>query len=255
MTTYNKIIVDTLKSLKEEFEQLDGRDFKVYYKKVIVPANTTKTDMNEVWSSLHWPVSKSTSYPDFCSPWPLYEHEGDTEPSFRVHFVLSGENITNGWKALQTPIKHTIELLRLRRYDPDNIPDSDTFLDNFPKSEKEPVDDLHTNIWYEFLLKLSQENDCDILYESIKGVSFSDLPCTVDIEGLKTDALKASILALDYLLGKTEQKTADKSAEKPAETKQNTTPAKPERESRWWRLYEITLKVIIDAVLKMLRQG
>jgi len=44
-------------------------------------------------------------------------------------------------------------------------------------------------------------------------------------------------------------------AKKPREPEQNTTPAKPERESRWWRFYEITLKVIIDAVLKMLRQG
>ena len=33
------------------------------------------------------------------------------------------------------------------------------------------------------------------------------------------------------------------------ETKQNATPAKPERESWLWKLYEKTLKVIIDAVL------
>ena len=42
------------------------------------------------------------------------------------------------------------------------------------------------------------------------------------------------------------------SAEKPAETAQNATPAKPERESWWWRLYEKTLKVVIDAVLERL---
>jgi len=43
--------------------------------------------------------------------------------------------------------------------------------------------------------------------------------------------------------------------QEPTETEQNATFAKPERESRFWRFYEITLKVIIDAVLKMLRRG
>ncbi len=38
--------------------------------------------------------------------------------------------------------------------------------------------------------------------------------------------------------------------EKPAETKQNATLAKPERESWLWKLYEKTLKVIVDAVLE-----
>ncbi len=37
--------------------------------------------------------------------------------------------------------------------------------------------------------------------------------------------------------------------EKPAEIEQNATPAKPERESWLWKLYEKTLKVIVDAVL------
>jgi len=39
-------------------------------------------------------------------------------------------------------------------------------------------------------------------------------------------------------------------SEKPAETKQNATPAKLERESWLWKLYEKTLKVIVDAVLE-----
>ena len=43
--------------------------------------------------------------------------------------------------------------------------------------------------------------------------------------------------------------------EEPAETGRKTTPGKGEGENRLWKLYEITLKVIIDAVLKMLRQG
>jgi len=34
------------------------------------------------------------------------------------------------------------------------------------------------------------------------------------------------------------------------ETKQNTTLAKPERESWLWKLYERTLKVIVDVVLE-----
>lgn len=38
--------------------------------------------------------------------------------------------------------------------------------------------------------------------------------------------------------------------EKPAETKQNATPAKAERESWLWKLYEKTLKVVFDSVLE-----
>ncbi len=41
-------------------------------------------------------------------------------------------------------------------------------------------------------------------------------------------------------------------AKKPAETKPDTAPAKPERESWPWRLYEKTLKVIVDVVLERL---
>jgi hypothetical protein len=39
-------------------------------------------------------------------------------------------------------------------------------------------------------------------------------------------------------------------AEQAAETKQNSSPTKRERESWLWRLYEKTLKVIVDAVLE-----
>jgi hypothetical protein len=38
--------------------------------------------------------------------------------------------------------------------------------------------------------------------------------------------------------------------EKAAETEQNATPVKPERESWWLKLYEKTLKVIVDAVME-----
>ncbi len=38
-------------------------------------------------------------------------------------------------------------------------------------------------------------------------------------------------------------------AETPTETERNATPAKPEKESWLWKLYEKTLKVIVDAVL------
>jgi len=39
------------------------------------------------------------------------------------------------------------------------------------------------------------------------------------------------------------------SSETPAETERNATPVKSERESWLWKLYEKTLKVIVDAVL------
>lgn len=40
--------------------------------------------------------------------------------------------------------------------------------------------------------------------------------------------------------------------QKPAETGQNTTPAKLQRENWLWKLYEKTLKVIVDAVMERL---
>ncbi len=45
---------------------------------------------------------------------------------------------------------------------------------------------------------------------------------------------------------------ADIASEKPTDTEPNTTPAKPERESWYWKLYEKTLKVIVDAVMERL---
>ncbi len=42
---------------------------------------------------------------------------------------------------------------------------------------------------------------------------------------------------------------ARKAIKEPAEIEQNATPAKPERERWLWKLYEKTLKVIVDAVL------
>jgi len=47
-----------------------------------------------------------------------------------------------------------------------------------------------------------------------------------------------------------EQIRKQKAAKKPAETEPNTIAEKPERESWLWKLYEVTLKVIVDAVLR-----
>ena len=41
-------------------------------------------------------------------------------------------------------------------------------------------------------------------------------------------------------------------AQNPTETEQNTTPAKPDKESWPWKLYEKTLKVIVNAVMERL---
>lgn len=190
-------ICKVLEHLIEEFEKIDGKNFKVYYVKVALPAKSTEAKRRKIWLVL-WGDGESQCWPEYTQ-YPLFERAEDTEPSHIVYGSLVGTNVTEGQFALLSQIKTAVELLRLRYYEPDDMPDSDVFFDNFSKLKKEPGD---VTLWYEFLLKLSHENECNIRYELIKDVPFKELPCTIGLEGLKTDVLKASKLALEYLLEK-----------------------------------------------------
>ena len=89
-----------------------------------------------------------------------------------------------------------------------------------------------------------EPNRIDYLYEQ-QGALIAR--CKIMAFILLDEMKKKIIAVLD--------KQADLAKKDLTETKQNATPAKPERESWWWRFYEITIKVVIDAVLKMLRQS
>ena len=134
----------------------------------------------------------------------MFEREEDTEPSHIVYGALKGTNVTEGWRAIDDTIKKTVKQLLLRRYEPESMPDSDTFLDNFSKFAyvKVPIQQQagEVYLWYEFLLKLSQEQGAFIDGDlCLSELFMSELPCVPKIQGLKTDVLQASLLALKYL--------------------------------------------------------
>ncbi len=63
------------------------------------------------------------------------------------------------------------------------------------------------------------------------------------LEYAKNNKTKAKIeRALDHVM-------TDLAKLKPAATEQNAAPAKPERESWWWKLYEKTVKAFFDSLL------
>lgn len=232
-------ICEVLEYLIKEFEKIDGKNFKINYVKVALPAETSETDREKIWSEL-WGDDENRRYSEYTQ-YPLFEREEDTGPARIVYGVLVGTNVTEGWRAINNTIKKTVKQLLLRRYEPESMPDSDTFLDNFSKfaDTKVPIQQQGGDVyfWYEFLLKLSQEQGAFIDGElCLSDLCMSELPCATKIQGLKTDVLTASKLALQYLLDKAEQRSRQKeftgadrnnlSQEKPAEIVQKTKAVK-----------------------------
>ena len=101
------------------------------------------------------------------------------------------------------------------------------------------------------------ERDFDALdklhaeYESWRGKAITE-----DNEEeftILVDSLKGALYDLSDTLQQIAQNAREElRSEKPAEIGRNTTPAKLERESWYWKLYEKTLKVIVDAVMERL---
>jgi hypothetical protein len=201
------VICEVLGHLIEEFAKIDGKDFKINYVKVALPAKTSETDREKIWSVL-WGDDESRRWSEYTD-YPLSERAEDAEPSHIVYGALVGTNVTEGWRAIEGTIIKTVKQLLLRRYEPEDMPNSDTFLDNFSKfaDTKVPIQQQvgEVYLWYEFLLKLSQEQGAFI--ESDRGLSefcMKELPCITKIQELKTDVLTASLKALRYLHKKEE---------------------------------------------------
>ena len=210
-------ICEVLEHLIEKFEQINNKDFKIYYVKVALPAKSSETDRKKVWSEL-W--GDDESWPEYTQ-YNLFEREEDVNPSHIVYGALRGTHVTEGWQAIEGSIKKTVKQLLLRNYEPVSMPDSDTFLDNFPKfaDTKVPIQQQTSGVylWYEFLLKLSQEQGAFIDGGlCLSDLYMSELPCATKIQGLKIDVLTASKLALQYLLKKV--KARRRAEQKPPET-------------------------------------
>lgn len=102
----------------------------------------------------------------------------------------------------------------------------------------------------------SIQKDLDDLYEKAKAVDHERSESGGEANILKCQAQAAATrLAkkLSLMEGIVESHREQiEIREKPAETEPDTTPAKLERESWYWKLYEKTLKVIVDAVMERL---
>lgn len=100
--------------------------------------------------------------------------------------------------------------------------------------------------WFEFLFNTANEDNCPIRVgtgsQNVKHWEIANLRCRY----IENSICEASILALKFLRGKVEKRIQTK----PQEETGRYTTTKHQRESCLWKLYERTLKVIIDAVLE-----
>jgi hypothetical protein len=127
------------------------------------------------------------------------------------------------------------------------------------------------NVWFKWLCPLDPHTHIDVLYTLLAFChdDFLRINCIVTDELKKQSPLLCDQMtiycvngipnSLDIYLSYVErdlaaqqdlQRQQPKEAEKPAETEQGATPAKREKESWLWKLYEVTLKVLVDAVLE-----
>ena len=235
----NIYIVDIRKILKhliEEFEQAKDYDSEIYYTKAIV---SQEDDIRIFWHN-HFIYEKLTTD---ITVWPNYteygfekklieeQREEDQEGEFLLNVAcgtLSGRNVIEGESILKNPIRKAIRLLLLRCYYREDIPDSDAFLTNFPyfaaqlETTKIPIsyeEDEDIVLWYEFLLKLSLEHGSLIEGDKPREWQIYNVPYQPIVQELKTDVLKASILALEYLL--------DKAKFRSEQPKENLHPVQP----------------------------
>ena len=98
----------------------------------------------------------------------------------------------------------------------------------------------------------SIQKDFNDLYEKAKAVDHERSESGGEANILKYQAQAAAKKLAQKLRLIVKMTKENLAAEKPAETEPNTTPAKLQRESWLWKLYEKTLKVIVDAVMERL---
>jgi len=214
--SYTVDIRNILKDLLDKFKQINSDSFEVYYKKVIVPVDT---DMENVWPSFLYVDDATRSWKEYTN-YPLFERKKDAKPSHIVYGALHGTNVDKGKCATHKLMRETVRLLLLREYEPDDMPDSDKFLADFAglasKIKKTNISRLPHKVylWYEFLLKLSEEHGSLIQADCLSDFHNIELPCTLKVQTLETDICEASILALKYLLQKAEHSLTEKPAEK-----------------------------------------
>jgi len=212
-----KYVVSLRKVLEgalEEFRQIDYKNSTIRYMKAVFPAGITEQQRSDFWTNyLTGAGDDKRSWVEYTE----YSIDEEGKESLTVYGSLSGENIKEGLSVIEPVIKWAIQRLLLRIYEPNKMPDSDTFFKKFAEESK-IIDEGEIDIermagsvylWFEFLLKLAKEqgSSIDVLSSSSSPI-LAGIDYTVDsFYCLNTDALKASINALEYLLGKAEQKT------------------------------------------------
>lgn len=190
-----------LKGLIVNFKQAQRDDCYAQYEKVVVPLNM---DVQKVWPILY-PMAAF----DIDNNWLEYTRYKDLNEGYDAYGVLTGQNTRKHAREFKQPIETTIKRLCLEHYKPESIPDSDTFLDDYPKhiaENRSPSTFPAVVLWYEFMLKLAKEPGSFIETLPLENSSKRDLPYTVKTQTIKVDVVDASIAALEYLLDRAEYK-------------------------------------------------
>ena len=221
---YISDVKNVLRDLIEKFEKAgQGRPEDCYtsYTKIVVPANIDEQKVLGVLMPFEEP-KKGGGTRIWDTKYEFFEELKTSKSLFIVYGVVSRFPAENSWFGFEDEINDALKWLRLYRYKPENMPDSETFLDNYPKyASQEGALPTFANVvlWYEFLLKLSAESNSHIEATPLEEPDpyWHDLPPAIKYQILKTDIYETSIYALQYLL---EKATAAQSTTSPANNKE-----------------------------------
>ena len=217
---YTKAVVSEEDDIRILWDQLFTR-LKIE-KDITVWPNYTQYCLQEykrVYGPVYFPESPDGKIVDMDSFPPELEirqeknavDDNSEEPTTIAYGTLYGRNVIEGEQFLQGPIRKAIRLLLLQYHYPQNMPNSDIFLKYFPHFAKQAdkskrlvsyKEDEDIVYWYEFLLKLSLEHGSLLDGDKPTVWKFPNISYEPVIQELKTDVLKASILALEYLMEK-----------------------------------------------------
>jgi len=238
------IIKTLLESILKKFDNINGDNFKLYYLKVTFPSKTTEAERKMFWKEwLEGYGNVCTSYKE-CTYYQFEKKEKGIETSYDVYGSLGGKNVTEGSSILNPVIKTAVTQLYLREFDPEDMPNSDIFLKRLCETSSKKISG-EDFLWYEFILKISQEKGCVIDSKEWQNFKPDNCNFTVSFQPLKTDILEASKRILKFLLDKIET-GQEQQSENAGGSNEETHPiwTKPLGKKQWAKVFGVSVSTI-----------
>ena len=236
-------LLKAINMLIEMFQEVEKKTPEMFWHSISVTSDMGNTDYV-------WPELLGDSYKKELCDLGGTASDDPVEPFWVTTYAVTGDGVTvEDWcKVRDVCLSAAKSLLMPSR--PQTKTAISTYLDDFVKvrshiqKSKIRVSEFSWPLprWFEFIYNVADEIGCPIRTSGgpITTASYKEIPYrTID-----NSICDASMLALKFLKNTL-------APEKPAETGRNTTPSKRRGIISWfWKLYEKTLKVIIDALLE-----